>query len=165
MIFIYPLQFPMIPFSRNCSPPLSAIYGDFMNEFLKTLLNIRSLRAVMRELSFEQLEEAKEKFEQIYTERFESTEKERAEQAEHQRKLAEFSEMLKQAGVDPRDLVSNAAPSVSANASNKAKRAPRPAKYKYLEDGQEKTWTGQGRMPKAIAEQIAQGKHLEQFEI
>ena len=136
-----------------------------MNEFLKTLLNIRSLRAVMRELSFEQLEEAKEKFEQIYTERFESTEKERAEQAEHQRKLAEFSEMLKQAGVDPRDLVSNAAPSVSAKASNKAKRAPRPAKYKYLEDGQEKTWTGQGRMPKAIAEQIAQGKSLEQFEI
>ena len=31
-----------------------------MNEFLKTLLNIRSLRASLRELSFEQLEEAKE---------------------------------------------------------------------------------------------------------
>ena len=33
-----------------------------MNEFLKTLLNIRSLRASLRELSFEQLEEAKAKF-------------------------------------------------------------------------------------------------------
>ncbi|ENA1858929.1 H-NS histone family protein [Aeromonas salmonicida] len=134
-----------------------------MNEFLKTLLNVRSLRAALRELPFEQLEEAKEKFEQVYTERFESTEKERTEQAEHQRKLAEFSEMLKQAGIDPRDLVDSATPTVSAKASGKMKRAPRPAKYKYQEDGQEKTWTGQGRMPKAIAEQVEQGKSLDDF--
>jgi DNA-binding protein H-NS len=134
-----------------------------MNEFLKTLLNVRSLRAALRELPFEQLEEAKEKFEQVYTERFESTEKERTEQAEHQRKLAEFSEMLKQAGIDPRDLVGSAVPAVSAKASGKMKRAPRPAKYKYQEDGQEKTWTGQGRMPKAIAEQVEQGKSLDDF--
>ncbi|MFQ2298499.1 H-NS family nucleoid-associated regulatory protein [Aeromonas dhakensis] len=134
-----------------------------MNEFLKTLLNIRSLRVALRELSFEQLEEAKEKFEQVYTERFESTEKERAEQAEHQRKLAEFSEMLKQAGVDPRDLLSSTAPAASAKGSNKAKRAPRPAKYKYQENGQEKTWTGQGRMPKAIAALVEQGKSLDDF--
>ena len=34
-----------------------------MNDFLKTLMNIRSLRAVLRELSYEQLVEAKDKFE------------------------------------------------------------------------------------------------------
>ena len=33
-----------------------------MNEFLKILLNIRSLRAALRELSFEQLVEVKEKW-------------------------------------------------------------------------------------------------------
>lgn len=136
-----------------------------MNEFLKTLLNVRSLRAALRELSFEQLEEAKAKFDQVHAELYAVTEKERAIQAEHQRKLAEFAEMLKQAGVDPRDLVSNATSTASASAGNKAKRTPRLAKYKYEENGQEKTWTGQGRMPKAIAEQIAQGKSLEQFEI
>ncbi|MFM5113467.1 H-NS family nucleoid-associated regulatory protein [Aeromonas hydrophila] len=134
-----------------------------MIEFIKTLLNIRSLRAALRELSFEQLEEAKEKFEQVYTERLESTEKERAEQAEHQRKLTEFSEMLKQAGVDPRDLLSSTAPAASANVSNKTKRAPRPAKYKYQENGQEKTWTGQGRMPKAMNALVEQGKSLDDF--
>lgn len=134
-----------------------------MNEFIKTLLNIRSLRAALRDLPFEQLEEAKEKLDLVYTERFESTKKERAEQEEHQRKLAEFSEMLKQAGVDPRDLVSSSASAVTASANNKPKRAPRPAKYKYQEDGQENTWTGQGRMPKAIAEQVALGKNLDDF--
>lgn len=135
-----------------------------MNEFLKTLLNIRSLRAALRDLSFEQLEEVKDKFDQVYAELFAATEKDRAAQAEHQRKLVEFSEMLKVAGIDPRDLVGNAASATSAE-KGKSKRAPRPPKYKYQEDGQEKTWTGQGRMPKAIAEQIEQGKSLEQFAI
>lgn len=136
-----------------------------MSEFLKVLLNVRSQRANLRDLPLEQLEEAKEKLEQIYIERLESTEKERAEQAEqaeHQRKLAEFSEMLKNAGIDPRDLMDSASP-VAASSGSKTKRAPRPAKYKYQEDGQEKTWTGQGRMPKAIAEQVALGKNLDDF--
>lgn len=124
-----------------------------MSEFLKVLLNVRSLRANLRDLPLEQLEEAKEKLEQIYIERLESTEKERAEQAEHQRKLAEFSEMLKNAGIDPRDLMDSAS-AVAASSGSKTKRAPRPAKYKYQEDGQEKTWTGQGRMPRLLQSKL-----------
>lgn len=54
-----------------------------MNEFLKVLLNVRSLRAALRELSLEQLKEAHEKFEMIYLERLEVAEKEQAAQAEH----------------------------------------------------------------------------------
>ncbi len=80
-----------------------------MNEFLKVLLNIRSLRAAIRELPFEQLQEAKEKFELVYNERAESVEQERAEQEERQRKLSEFTEMLQQAGIDPRELLNSAA--------------------------------------------------------
>ena len=133
-----------------------------MNEFLKVLLNIRSLRAAIRELPFEQLQEAKEKFDLVYNERAESVEQERAEQEERQRKLSEFTEMLQQAGIDPRGLIGSVAAPAGAGAA-KNKRAPRPAKYKYQEDGQEKTWTGQGRMPKAIAEQVALGKDLNDF--
>ncbi|MBO0400750.1 transcriptional regulator, partial [Aeromonas veronii] len=40
-----------------------------MNEFLKILLNIRSLRAALRELSFEQLVEVKEKLDEVFAER------------------------------------------------------------------------------------------------
>ncbi|KIQ78244.1 H-NS histone family protein [Aeromonas jandaei] len=134
-----------------------------MNEFLKVLLNIRSLRAAIRELPFEQLLEAKEKFDLVYQERADSVEQERAEQEERQRKLSEFTEMLQQAGIDPRELLATAAAPAAATGAAKSKRAPRPAKYKYEEDGQEKTWTGQGRMPKAIAAQVAQGKDLNDF--
>ncbi|MFQ2366437.1 MULTISPECIES: H-NS family histone-like protein [Aeromonas] len=133
-----------------------------MNDFLKTLLNIRSLRAALRELSFEQLVEVKEKFDEVFAEREQQETKLREESAERLQKLAEFTAMLKDAGIDPSELVGTAAPAKSEG-STKAKRAPRPAKYKYTENGQEKTWTGQGRMPKAIAEAVAAGKTLEDF--
>ncbi|EKP0311566.1 TPA: H-NS family nucleoid-associated regulatory protein [Aeromonas veronii] len=135
-----------------------------MNEFLKILTNIRSLRAAIRELPFEQLQEAKEKFDLVFNERAESAEKEIAEREEHARKLAEFTEQLKAAGIDPRELVGDVTTS-EAPARAKSKRTPRPAKYRYDEDGVEKTWTGQGRMPKAIAEAISQGLELKDFEI
>ena len=134
-----------------------------MNDFLKTLMNIRSLRAVLRELSYEQLVEAKDKFDEIYAEREQQESKLREESAERLQKLAEFTELLKQAGIDPSELVGTAAPAKADGSANKAKRAPRPAKYKYIEDGQEKTWTGQGRMPKAIADAVAAGKALDDF--
>ncbi|WP_348687104.1 H-NS family nucleoid-associated regulatory protein [Aeromonas bestiarum] len=132
-----------------------------MSEFLKVLLNIRSLRAALRELSLEQLREAHEKIEAIYLERLELAEKEQAAQAEHQQKLAEFQAMLADAGIDPAELVGSA-PSTSTSAV-KAKRAPRPPKYRYVENGVEKTWTGQGRMPKFLAEQLEQGRQVDEF--
>lgn len=133
-----------------------------MSDFLKTLLNIRSLRAVLRELSFEQLVEVKDKFDEVFAEREQKESKQREESAERQQKLAEFAEMLKEAGIDPSELVSTAT-TAKAEDTVKAKRTPRPAKYKYTEDGLGKTWTGQGRMPKAIAVAVEGGKALEDF--
>ena len=131
-----------------------------MSEFLKVLLNIRSLRAALRELSLDQLKEAHEKIEMIYLERLEVAEKEQAAQAEHQQKLAEFQAMLAQAGIDPTELVGS---TPAAATAAKAKRAPRPPKYRYVENGVEKTWTGQGRTPKFLAEQLEQGRQLDEF--
>ncbi|HHQ4565685.1 TPA: H-NS family nucleoid-associated regulatory protein [Aeromonas hydrophila] len=133
-----------------------------MNDFLKTLLNIRSLRAALRELSFEQLVEVKEKFDEVFAEREQQETKLREESAERLQKLAEFTAMLKDAGIDPSELVGTAT-TAKAEGIVKAKRAPRPAKYRYTEDGLEKTWTGQGRMPKAIAAAVAAGKALDDF--
>ncbi len=94
-----------------------------MSEFLKVLMNVRSLRAALRELSLEQVKEAHEKIEAIYLERLELAEKERAAQAEHRNKLAEFQAMLAEAGIDPAELLGSAP---VAATTTKAKRAPRP---------------------------------------
>ncbi|KAE9626346.1 H-NS histone family protein [Aeromonas veronii] len=129
-----------------------------MSEFLKVLLNVRSLRAALRELSLEQIKEAHEKIEAIYLERLEVVEKEQAANAERLQKLAEFQAMLADAGIDPTELVG----STPATAT-KSKRSPRPPKYRYVENGVEKTWTGQGRTPKFLAEQLEQGRQLDDF--
>lgn len=132
-----------------------------MEEFIKTLLNLRSLRAVLRELTYEQLVEAKEKFDTVFNEREGVAQKELQEQAEHQAKLAEFQAMLQQAGIDPAELVGGA--SKGSVKPESSKRAKRPAKYKYMDGNEEKTWTGQGRMPKVLAEAVEAGKSLESF--
>ncbi|SIQ70622.1 DNA-binding protein H-NS [Aeromonas sp. RU39B] len=131
-----------------------------MSDFLKVILNIRSLRAALRELTFEQLKEAKEKFDAVYEERVSAAEMESKEQAERFAKLAEFQAMLQDAGIDPSELVSTVP---GASKETGAKRAPRPPKYKYLDDGVEKFWTGQGRMPKVISNALAVGDSLDSF--
>ncbi|MDM5134845.1 H-NS family nucleoid-associated regulatory protein [Aeromonas salmonicida] len=135
-----------------------------MNEFLKVLLNIRSLRAACRELTLEQLEEGLEKLSAIVAERQQDEAADRQAREEHQRKINEYTEMLKAAGIDPAELVGTVA-NEPAKATKKGKRAPRPAKYRYLDNGVEKTWTGQGRMPSAIAKAVAEGKSIEEFAI
>lgn len=132
-----------------------------MNEFLKVLLNIRSLRAVCRDLTLEQLEEGLEKLSAIVDERRQDESAERQTREEHQKKIAEYAEMLKAAGIDPAELVNTVVP----ENTKVSKRAPRPAKYRYLDNGVEKTWTGQGRMPSVIAKAVAEGKSVEAFAI
>ena len=68
--------------------------------------------------------------------------------------------MLLADGIDPEDLLA------TLQAAPKAKRAPRPAKYRFEdENGESKTWTGQGRMPTALKNHVDAGRQLEDFEI
>ena len=76
-----------------------------MNEFLKVLLNVRSLRAACRELTLEQLEEGLEKLSAIVSERQQDEAAERQAREEHLRKINEYAEMLKAAGIDPTELL------------------------------------------------------------
>jgi len=133
-----------------------------MSELTKTLLNIRSLRAFSRELTLEQLEEALDKLTIVVSERKESEEADRAAAAEQEAKLAAIAEQISKDGIDVEALIS--ALSGESKTKTKSKRAPRPAKYKYVDgSGDEKTWTGQGRTPSAIQEQLDAGKSLEDF--
>lgn len=129
-----------------------------MNDFLKVLLNIRSLRAAVRDLSFDQLQEIKEKFDTVIQEQLNAAEAEHQKKLEHEKKLAEFRELLASEGISAADLLGGTG--VGATSS---KRAPRPAKYAYMVDGVERTWTGQGRMPAQIAAAVENGQSLEDF--
>lgn len=131
-----------------------------MSDAMKALLNLRSLRALSREYTLEQLEEALEKLTTVVQERAEAEAAEQAKENERNEKLAQYREMLLADGIDPEELLA------SLSKAPKAKRAARPAKYKFIdENGEEKTWTGQGRTPKALQQLLDQGAQLSEFEI
>ncbi|HDT3000387.1 TPA: DNA-binding transcriptional regulator H-NS [Proteus mirabilis] len=132
-----------------------------MSESLKILNNIRTLRAQARETSLETLEEMLEKLEVVVNERREEEQAMQAEIEERQQKLQKYRELLLADGIDPNDLFEVA----GASKTGRAKRATRPAKYSYVDDnGETKTWTGQGRTPAVIKRAIEEeGKSLEDF--
>ncbi|MEH0833926.1 H-NS family nucleoid-associated regulatory protein [Pectobacterium cacticida] len=133
-----------------------------MSEALKVLNNIRTLRAQARETDLATLEEILEKLTAVVEDRREEEASVQQQNAARQAKIEALRAQLLEDGIDPSELLG----AVSTVKLGKSKRAPRPAKYKYVdENGNEKFWTGQGRTPKAIAVAIENGKKLEDFEI
>ncbi|MEC6822074.1 H-NS family nucleoid-associated regulatory protein [Photobacterium piscicola] len=131
-----------------------------MSDAMKALLNLRSLRALSREYTLEQLEEALDKLTTVVTERSEAEAEEQAKENERNEKLAQYREMLLADGIDPEELLASLAK------APKTKRATRPAKYKFIdENGDEKTWTGQGRTPSSLKKALDDGQSLDEFEI
>ncbi|WP_017346694.1 H-NS family histone-like protein [Pantoea sp. A4] len=127
-----------------------------MSEALKSLNNIRTLRALVREMDVDMLDEMLDKFSVVVTERREEMASENAASQEKADKLAQYRAMLLNDGIDISELM--------GSAQETKTRAARPAKYRYTdEDGAEKTWTGQGRTPSPIKKAIDNGGSLEDF--
>ncbi len=131
-----------------------------MSEAMKTLLNLRQLRAGAKEYSLEQLQEMLDKLQTVVTEKQEAEEEALSLEKERQDRLNEYRQMLINDGIDPEELLAGIQP------TQKSKRTPRPAKYRFIdENGHEKTWTGQGRTPSALKKALDEGRKLEEFEI
>ncbi|SNC58748.1 histone-like nucleoid-structuring protein H-NS [Sodalis endosymbiont of Henestaris halophilus] len=133
-----------------------------MSEALKILNNIRTLRTQAKECTLETLEEMLEKLEVVVNERREEDSQAQAEIERRTNKLQQYREMLIADGIDPNELLQSIS---SSKFAGKSKRATRPAKYQYSDqNGNVKTWTGQGRTPAIIKQAIdKEGKVLEDF--
>ena len=141
-----------------------------MSVMLQSLNNIRTLRAMAREFSIDVLEEMLEKFRVVTKERREEEEQQQdsgiaeaipQDGGDGQEKISTWLELMKADGINPEELLGNS--SAAAPRAGK-KRQPRPAKYKFTDvNGETKTWTGQGRTPKPIAQALAEGKSLDDF--
>ena len=138
-----------------------------MSEVLKVLSNIRSLRLATRDFSVEQLENLLEKIETLVSEKKVELAKAQEEENARQERIAKYKELLEKEGISRQELAEILGLDMSEKVSGVSKkRSSRPAKYQYVdENGVTKTWTGQGRTPKAIQAQLDQGKPLSSFEI
>ncbi|ASE42688.1 DNA-binding protein StpA [Citrobacter sp. RHBSTW-00678] len=131
-----------------------------MSSMLKNLNNIRSLRAMAREFSVDVLEDMLEKFRVVTKERRDEEEQLQRQRAEQQEKINTLLALMQADGINPEELLSM----TPATAGSVKKRQPRPAKYRFTDlNGETKTWTGQGRTPKPIAQALAAGKSLDDF--
>lgn len=135
-----------------------------MADFLKVLTHERRLRARTKALSLDELKEVQQKLGRVVAAR-EEEEKERLREEEaKQEKIEAIRKQMKDAGVDLNDL----APELVGQQSKpikptSRKRTPKPPKYVYEANGEQKTWTGQGRTPKAIQQALDKGKQLKDF--
>ncbi|MFM2483628.1 H-NS family histone-like protein [Celerinatantimonas yamalensis] len=133
-----------------------------MSDFLKTFLNARSLKAATKELSLEQMEETLSKLDAIVQERRDFEETRREQEEMKLKKIQHYKELMEQDGIDPSELVEVL--ETKPVTQGRRKRAPLPPKYRYFENGVEKTWTGQGRTPAAIQQAIDnEGKTKDDF--
>ena len=133
-----------------------------MNEFIKTFLNARSLRAATKELSIEQLDEVLIKLTKIIADRKEVESLEIAKQQEKQEKVNAILAQLKENGISPEELLT-LTDTEQVKVKTKTKREPRPAKYAYEHEGETKTWTGQGRMPLPLQAIMNDKGSIEEF--
>ena len=127
-----------------------------MQEFIDTLTRYRQAKALLKNQTVEELELITTNLSKILDEKKEQEATLLEEQQDKNEKLAAYKEMLAADGIDINDLVDLV---TNTPTTKKASRTPRPTKYAYTdEDGQSKTWTGQGRTPKFLAD-----KNLEDY--
>ncbi|MCH1930058.1 H-NS histone family protein [Shewanella sp. A25] len=127
-----------------------------MSEFLEILTHARRLKASVKDLSVAELKDVYEKLGKIVAEREEEARAEAEANAERIAKIAELHKMMESAGLSIDDLGGVAA-------KVKSTRAPRPAKYSIVVEGETVTWTGQGRMPTVFKQQVESGRSIEEF--
>ena len=126
----------------------------------KNLNNLRSLRAAVNELGLESAQQALEKLQQVVAEKREENAAAIAEEKARQELIAKYKEELKANGISLTEL------GLENETKVRKPRKPLAPKYKYVdENGEMKTWTGQGRTPRAIQVALDAGKSLDSFAI
>lgn len=133
-----------------------------MSEFLNILTHGRRLKSAVKELSLSELEEVAIKLNKVIADRREEEAELLKLQAEKQQKIEELRKAMDEAGIGMEDLVGEGATAVALKP--RKKRAAKPPKYEiYTSTGEHITWTGQGRMPKALKQELDRGQSLDSF--
>lgn len=134
--------------------------------------HIRTLRKEAKEMGAEEFLLFAEKVDSVRNEITEELEAVKAKQALVEEKVKSTAELLQSEGFDV-DVESlrafllkdKEAPTVSTGKGGKGgKRGSVEPKYAFTdENGEEKTWTGRGRTPKALEAKLSAGASIEDF--
>ena len=131
-----------------------------MQEFVSILTHARRLNAATKQLSVAELKDVAEKLQHVIAKREEEEAEAKAELAAKQSAIEKVKKDLAELGLTANDLIDGEVAPVKPS----KKRKPLPAKYAYTdENGERKTWTGQGRAPRVIQQAMNAGGSKEDF--
>lgn len=112
-----------------------------MSEFLDIINHAKKLNSALKNVSITEVEILINKLEKIVEKRKLAEAKQQALAAEKAKNIEKLQQMMLECGISPQELT------LVADKAPKKKREPRPAKYAIIINGEQITWTGQGRMP------------------
>lgn len=134
-----------------------------MSDFIRIINHERRLNAALKDLSVDELKEVQQKLNNVISKREAEAEELERERQQKREKIAELKRTMQEAGIDISDILEEEIGGQPL-AKAKRKRAPKPPKYEFTdENGDRKTWTGQGRMPKALQKAVDSGRPLADF--
>ena len=100
-----------------------------MNELVRGLTNLRSLRAAVRELTLEQAENALEKLQTAIEEKRANQAELIKAETERKERLAKYQQLMEKEGITPEELREIFG---TTTVSTRTKRAQRPEKYAFF---------------------------------
>lgn len=125
-----------------------------MNRIHEELTSERTLKKFLRESDFAFLEKLGARISAALDEKRAEHIREENERIKREEKRNELLALIESEGFSAAELAGNSA------APSSAKRKP---KYQYVERGIRKTWSGVGRVPVVIQQELDAGKTLESF--
>lgn len=125
-----------------------------MNRIQNELTSERALKKFLRESDFAFLEKLSTRISAALDEKRAEHIREENERIKREEKRTELLALIESEGFSAAELAGNSA------APSSAKRKP---KYQYIERGIRKTWSGVGRVPVVIQQELDAGKTLESF--
>lgn len=135
-----------------------------MNDLLKSLNNIRTLRVISKNYPNEILKDILTKLQVVVSERQQDSKTKLLRDNERNQKLEKYRELLLAEGINIEELVVK---DNHCHIDNKTEKMHilKTAKYHFINrDGKFQTWTGQGRMPTALKKALErEGKRLDDF--
>ena len=124
---------------------------------IRNLSNSRFIKSAIKGATFEQLNTIREKVNFVVESLIEDAKLQEEEAKARLDKIAKIKEDLLSQGLTIEDLVS-----VETPKATKGRKFP--PKYRFTdENGQERTWSGQGARPRALQKLLDEGQSLESF--
>lgn len=125
-----------------------------MNTIQEALTSKRTLKKFLSECDFNFLTSLNEQITATLAERKAEHDEQERQLMQREAKRIELLELIKAEGFSPADF---------AGSQSEKKAAKRKRKYQYVENGVTKYWSGVGRVPVAIQQELDAGKPLESF--